>query len=42
MAPEERKYASWIGGSILSHLSSLDTMWISKNEYEETGVSIIH
>merc|ERR1712187_542701 len=36
-APEERKYSVFIGGSILSALSSFDTMWIQKAEYDETG-----
>lgn len=41
-APPERKYLVWIGGSILSSLSSFQSMWISKQEYEETGSSIVH
>ena len=27
-APAERKFSVWIGGSILSSLSSFNTMWI--------------
>jgi actin len=42
VAPPERKYSVWIGGSILSNLSSFQTMWITKSEYEETGPSIVH
>jgi len=42
IAPEERKFSVWIGGSILSSLSSFDTMWISKDEYDECGPSIVH
>merc|ERR1712129_79400 len=30
VAPPERKYAVWIGGSILSSLSTFQQMWISK------------
>jgi len=41
-APQERKYSVWIGGSILSSLSTFKEMWISKEEYEETGASIVH
>jgi len=35
--PQERRYGSWIGGSILASLGSFQQMWISKQEYEETG-----
>lgn len=37
-----RRYSSWIGASILSSLSSFQPKWISKQEYEEHGVSIVH
>merc|ERR1712160_172368 len=33
VAPPERKYSVWIGGSILSSLSTFQQMWISKGEY---------
>jgi len=42
IAPPERKYSVWIGGSILGSLSSFQQMWISKQEYEESGPSIVH
>ncbi|KAF0991229.1 hypothetical protein HZS_1224, partial [Henneguya salminicola] len=35
VAPEERKYSVWIGGSILASLSTFQQMWISKQEYDE-------
>jgi len=41
-APPERKYSVWIGGSILSSLSSFAQMWISKAEYDTEGPSIVH
>merc|ERR1711990_1219081 len=37
IAPPERKYSVWIGGSILSSLSTFQSMWISKAEYDESG-----
>ena len=40
-APPQRKYSVWIGGSILASLSTFEQMWISKEEYEEFGPSII-
>ncbi|KAJ3339186.1 Actin-like 6A [Entophlyctis luteolus] len=36
----ERKYASWIGGSVLGSLGNFHQMWISKSEYDEKGVTI--
>jgi len=42
VAPPERKYSVWIGGSILASLSTFQQMWISKEEYDEAGPSIVH
>lgn len=42
VAPPERKYSSWIGGSILASLSTFQQMWISKQDYDESGPSIVH
>merc|ERR1711988_2071783 len=42
IAPPERKYSVWIGGSILASLSTFQQMWISKEEYDESGPSIVH
>ncbi|KAL0217670.1 hypothetical protein RCL1_008250 [Eukaryota sp. TZLM3-RCL] len=42
VAPPERKYSVWIGGSVLSSLTSFDSMWITKDEYDEAGPSIVH
>ena len=41
IAPPERKLAVWIGGSIIASLASFQKMWISKQEYEESGPDII-
>ena len=41
IAPPERKYSTWIGGSILASLSSFQQMWISKQEYDESGPIIV-
>ena len=37
VAPPERKYSVWIGGSILASLSTFQQMWIAKSEYDESG-----
>lgn len=42
IARPERKYSVWIGGSILASLSTFKPMWISKQQYDETGPSIVH
>jgi len=42
VAPPERKYSVWIGGSILSSLSTFQQMWISKSEYDDAGPTIVH
>ena len=41
IAPPERKYSVWIGGSILASLSTFQQMWISKQEYDESGPQIV-
>lgn len=42
IAPPERKFSVWIGGSILSSLSTFNTMWITREEFDESGPSIVH
>lgn len=37
----ERKIASWVGGSILSSTAAFQNLWISKFEYAEIGPSVI-
>jgi len=42
VAPPERKYSVWIGGSILASLSTFEEMWVTKQEYDESGPGIVH
>ncbi|KAF8377170.1 hypothetical protein HHK36_030543 [Tetracentron sinense] len=42
VAPPERNYSVWIGGSVLASLSTFQQMLISKGEYDESGPSIVH
>jgi actin-related protein len=42
IAPAERKYSVWIGGSILASLSTFQQMWVTKEEYSEYGPSVVH
>lgn len=41
-APVERKFSVWIGGSVLSTLSSFQSSWVTQAEYAESGVSVLH
>ncbi|XP_071127437.1 uncharacterized protein [Mytilus edulis] len=42
IAYPERKSSVWIGGSILGSLSTFQSYWITKQEYEEYGPTIVH
>eukprot|EP00116_Pleurobrachia_bachei_P013341 sb/3473603/ len=42
IAPADRKYSAWIGGSIMASKSSFKNWCISKEEYNESGPSIVH
>lgn len=42
VAPAQRKFSVWLGGSILAGLSTFQHLWISKNDYDEYGSTIIH
>ena len=42
VAPPERKYSVWIGGSILSSLTTFQNQWVMKSEYDEAGPGIVH
>jgi len=41
-APPERKYSTWMGGSILASLTTFKRMWISADEYETDGANVVH
>eukprot|EP01047_Picozoa_sp_COSAG01_P009218 COSAG01_NODE_375_length_17945_cov_175.968284_11_plen_413_part_00 len=38
----QRHYATWIGGSIVASLSSFAQLWVTEEEYHETGPGIVH
>jgi len=42
IALPERKYSAWIGGSIFGSKSDFLSMSISRQEYDEQGLSVIH
>lgn len=37
----ERRFSSWIGGSILASLGTFQQMWISKQEYQDVGKNVV-
>ena len=38
-SPLERRFSTWIGGSILASLGTFQQSWMSKAEYEEVGAA---
>jgi len=42
IATPERKYLTWIGGSMLVSVSSFEQRWITKPEYDELGSTVVH
>ncbi|KAI9347469.1 actin family [Pilaira anomala] len=42
IAPSDRMFSAWTGGSSLASLSTFENMWITAEEYQEFGASIIH
>lgn len=41
-SPKERLYSTWIGGSILASLDTFKKIWITKKEYDNDGVKVLH
>lgn len=42
IAPPQRMYSAWIGGSILASLDTFQEFWITRTEYEDFGAGIVH
>jgi len=42
VAAPERKYSVWIGGSILASLSTMASIWVTKDDYDEHGPALAH
>jgi len=42
IASPERKNSAWLGGSIMSSLSTFENMWIRSEEYDERGSAVVH
>lgn len=42
IAPPERMYSVWIGGSILASLKTFQKMWVTRKEYKDVGPTVVH
>ena len=42
IASPNGKFATWIGGSLLSNFYFFESQWITKAEFEENGSTIVH
>jgi actin-related protein len=42
IATKDRYYSVWTGGSTLSSLSTFESQWITREEFEENGAEIVH
>ena len=42
LAPPRRQYSSWIGGSILTSLSTFQRTWLVQEDFEDEGPEAIH
>jgi actin-related protein len=42
VAPPERKYSAWIGGTQMASMDAFQSRWLTKQEYDEHGPSIVH
>ncbi|XP_053571950.1 actin-1-like [Bombina bombina] len=40
IAPPDREFCVWIGGSVLASLSQFRRMWVTSKEYEEVGPTV--
>lgn len=40
--PLQRKFTVWIGGSVLGSLDTFNDYYVTRKEYDEHGISIIH
>ena len=38
----EAQFLAWIGGSVLTSLGTFQNIWVTKQEYKESGVNIVH
>ena len=37
-----QRYSTWIGGAMVASHATFEQMWISRQQYDEQGPSIVH
>merc|ERR1719387_1423816 len=42
IAPEQRDFSVWQGGSIMASLAPFQRMWITREEYDDSGPNVVH
>lgn len=42
IAPLRRRFSSWVGCSLVGASNTFDSLWVTKQDYEEFGASVIH
>jgi len=42
IAPPDRRHSAWIGGSILASSVNFQSLWVTQEEYDQTGVAVVH
>lgn len=42
VAPLRRRFSSWVGCSLLGASNTFDSLWVTKQDYQEFGSAIIH
>jgi len=42
IVPNDRKYSAWIGGAILASMENFEKLCVTKEMWDEIGVSIVH
>ena len=40
-ANKERQFSSWIGGSLVSSLDNFQFMWVTKEEFDDNGKTLV-
>jgi len=38
----DRNFLNWMGGAVVSSLTTFQSMWITRADYDENGPSIVH
>ncbi|KAG0005202.1 Actin-1 [Entomortierella chlamydospora] len=42
VSPPQRATSAWLGGAALASSSTFQSMWVTKQEYDDSGPSIVH